>query len=847
MISTDNITPNDAPPVAGTTEGAKGTSTSGNDTALAHDHSLLKIAYVAHRKAPVSKVASVTWAALASRLTKHDDEIIAGAKDEMPKHDPRAKDGPAWMPAEIDPGPRTGERVRSVTALVLDVEAETDDEADANRVKTGNKIVTGVEPPDVDAMLEKLKDSGWSCILHTSHSHHGPHLLPNDQLHHRYRLIFQISRPLSHDEIKPLGLLVARKLGLDITSLDTGCLEAARLYYLPRCPAERKNEARGTAIEGTPLPIDALLLEAKHQPAPAPRMKAGTLQLNDDANLFAGVPLTLQYRRDLQSALDALPCDDYSEWMAGSLGLKSEGDQCRSMWLDWSQTSTKWKPTDALRWDDFEPRPGTTSRIIFTMAERHGWLNPASNAAKYSVPAELELGELVTGNGGDVANGRMYSNMHRNKLMHVHETGDWLAFDDVAGWIAAPPGEEDRAAKKVLTRMREIAAERYRAAPDDTSTKRLFNEVTRTSKAGALRAMIDMARSEPGMTCRATDFDNNDMLLGVLNGVLDLRTMQLLPVSPDVLVSKRAGVSYDPAATCPLFHRFLKDVQPEPSMRSFLQRFAGYCLTGKVDEQKLLFLFGSGANGKSVFIELLAFMLGDYSKKIATEMLMQHQRSPQGPSPDIVALKGARLIYANETEEGRRLAESRVKEMTGGDTLSGRVPFSKSDITFRPSHKLVIVGNHRPEITDNSHGMWRRVALTPFDVTIPENKRDPDLLEHLCAEGAGVLNWMLGGLREWVISGLGVPTVIEAATAAYRDEQDIVGEWIAERCQQGEAFQVKKEEAYSCYQSWAKTNGHHPMAQKRLTRRLGDRGFPLSSDKRKVNGLELAHEQSAGW
>jgi len=315
-----------------------------------------------------------------------------------------------------------------------------------------------------------------------------------------------------------------------------------------------------------------------------------------------------------------------------------------------------------------------------------------------------------------------------------------------------------------------------------------------------------------------------------------------------VLVSKRCNVAYQPEADCPRFRRFMVEVQPDEEMRAFLQRWAGYCLTGRVSEQKFIFLYGGGANGKSVFIELLAWLLGDYARKIATEMLMHHQRSPQGPSPDIVALKGVRLAYANETEEGRRLAEARVKDMTGGDTLTGRVPYGKSDITFQPSHKLVVVGNHRPEITDNSFGMWRRVALTPFDVTIPEDRRDPRLLESLKEEGPGILNWALEGLRLWMAGGLAVPKKIEAATAAYRDDQDVIGEWIDDHCDTGTQCTAKKGKIYSAYRYWALANGHHPMAQKRLTRRLTERGYKPLADKRTLGGLALNHagELAAG-
>jgi putative DNA primase/helicase len=280
-------------------------------------------------------------------------------------------------------------------------------------------------------------------------------------------------------------------------------------------------------------------------------------------------------------------------------------------------------------------------------------------------------------------------------------------------------------------------------------------------------------------------------------------------------------------------------VQPDEDVRLFLRRLMGYCLTGCVDEQVFAFLYGHGANGKSVFVEIVAWLLGDYAHKIPTEMLMQHQRNPQGPSPDIVSLKGVRFAYANETEEGRRLAEARIKELTGGDKLTGRVPYGKADISFWPSHKLIIVGNHKPMITDTSAGMWRRPMLTPFDQTIPEAKRDPRLLEVLRAEGPGILNWMLAGLQEWRKNGLQIPTRIKAATAAYRDEQDVLGDWIAENCNTGPSCSVQKKVLYADYGSWTDRNGHGRFSQTKLTQRLNDRGYELSKDRRTVIGLSL--------
>lgn len=440
--------------------------------------------------------------------------------------------------------------------------------------------------------------------------------------------------------------------------------------------------------------------------------------------------------------------------------------------------------------------------------------------------AVADLG--FTGEGGDLFNGATFTKLYRDKILFIHETNEVLRFDQANGWLAAAPGTAERAGKAVV-----------RVLKDAATGKTQLSHVARLCDAKAQRAMIEMAKSEPGMTVRLSDFDRDPMLLGVANGVLELRSGRLLPISPGVLVSKRCNVAYDPAATCPRFEQFMAEVQPDMNVRAFLQRWKGYCLTGRVEEHLFTFLHGLGANGKSVFIELMAWVLGDYAQKIPTDMLMHHQRNPQGPSPDIVALKGKRFVYANETEEGRRLAEARIKDLTGGDTLSGRIPYGKADINFRPSHKLTIVGNHKPEITDTSAGMWRRVALVTFDQTIPEAQRDPRLLETLKAEGSGVLNWMLAGLADYLAQGLQVPKAIRAATAAYQEEQDIIGEWVADDCITGRGRSAKKADIYRAYSGWVTRNGHKPLAQGRLTRRLNERGFRLASDKRTVHGLEL--------
>lgn len=500
------------------------------------------------------------------------------------------------------------------------------------------------------------------------------------------------------------------------------------------------------------------------------------------------------------------------------------------------------------QWASFasEPQPGHVTIGTIIKAAKDAGFAFALAAQSASTVLSAAEGEQFTGHGADVWNGKKFAEMFRRKLLHIYETGEWLLFSPEQGWVAAPPGEAERAAKEVIRALGDEAFERWRANPLDPVVKELMKHVERASIARNLHAMIDMAKSEPGMTVQLTDFDTDPMSLGVANGVLDLTNGVLLPVSPEVLVSKRCNVAYDPSATCPRFMQFMLEVQPDAGIRLFLLRLMAYCLTGRIEEHIFAFLYGHGANGKSVFVEIVAWLLGDYARKIQTEMLMHQQRNSQGPSPDIVSLKGMRFVYANETEEGRHLAEARVKDMTGGDTLTGRVPYGKADITFRPTHKLIVVGNHKPEIADTSNGMWRRVALTPFDQTIPEASCDPQLLETLKGEGPGILNLLLVGLHRWRKNGLQIPAKIRAATAAYRDEQDILGDWIGERCNAGAGCSEMKGDLYADYSDWAKRNGHQPLAQGRLTRRLNERGYKLAADKRTVHGLALTRAGTLG-
>jgi putative DNA primase/helicase len=758
------------------------------------------IVVYANETVSIGKQVAGTWQQVVALLGKRDIR--------------QEKSGNAFAPVQMLPGAaRAKGNVLGIYMAVADIDTEgVKDKA------TGRVLSVSKRAPPFDELRPNIWNYAWAA--HSSHWHEPQRGII------KYRIVFPLARPCSSDEWPQVWE------GLNILlrgHCDTACRDVSRLYYLPSCPAESESHAFFEANDGVLLDPDMLIGLARSSNVDHLANVPSNLQNSISHLPPPDTPENVQRVKSMLAVLSA-NCS-YAQWRDTVWAIAATGWSCaEALAREWSQTASHRFDEDEFRrvFQSFKPDGGVRFGTLVHHARQAGWLD-----------GHLSAGGVLRDSSGDILNGSEFANRYRNQCLFLRETDDLLKFEPGTGWVMAHRGEADCMAKCVVEQMRSIAAERWKGSFDDPKVKAFMRHVERSSNLPGVRAMIEMARSEPGMARSVTDFDADPMRLGLTNGVLDLNSRQLLPVSPDCLVSKRCNIGYDPTASCPQWDQFLVDVQPDPAIRDFLQRWVGYCLTGSVLDHKLVFLHGGGANGKSVFVELLAWLLGDYAKKIATEMLMQHQRNPQAASPDIVSLKGMRFVYANETEEGRKLAEARVKELTGGDTLTGRVLYARADITFSPTHKLILVGNHKPEIGDTSNGMWRRMCLVPFDVTIPPNQRDPKLLEKLKREASGILNWALTGLLKYRQGGLSIPSKIDAATAAYRDEQDIIGDWINDHCKVGASLKMKKDEAYRAYQKWCIQNGHRSLAKQRFTRRLGERNYPLLPDKRTMGGLEL--------
>ena len=426
----------------------------------------------------------------------------------------------------------------------------------------------------------------------------------------------------------------------------------------------------------------------------------------------------------------------------------TKSDKVKALAKQWSQQSARYTEDGfELAWEQYDPFH----------------VSPIGLGSVFKLASRLQHDSINT-TQTDIGNGRRFANKFRHKLLSLKHTKGWLYFEPSKGWVQTDHLVAVRLAKTVIEDMANEAARNLLENPDSRADRDLLNEVKRASKNANLEAMIQLSRSEEGMSVDCAELDADNFLLGVQNGVVDLDTGKLLPVTTQTLVTKRANVVFDANAECPRFEQFLREIFPDSAEREAMVRILGYILTGSVSEQLWFFFKGTGSNGKSVLIELLAHLMGDYSSKIQTEMLMRNTRSPQGPSADLVSLQGRRLIYCNETTEGRKLDDARVKDLTGGDTITGRAPHATAAITFYPTHKLVMAGNYVPIVTDDGQGFWRRVVLINFSQKFSEKTKDPQLLDKLKRESSGILNLLLAGLRQWRDGGLNLPPSITNAT-----------------------------------------------------------------------------------
>ncbi|MEW6290966.1 MAG: phage/plasmid primase, P4 family [Thermodesulfobacteriota bacterium] len=419
-------------------------------------------------------------------------------------------------------------------------------------------------------------------------------------------------------------------------------------------------------------------------------------------------------------------------------------------------------------------------------------------------------------------------------IRYCHRWGAWLIWNGKI-WELDKTLQINGKAKEVVRNIYKEASQ----ASDSAERTAISRHAEKSESESRIRSMINLAKCDQSLAVHPEDLDQNHWLLTCLNGTIDLRTGKLLKHDRKHLITQIAPAEYDPNATCPTWKSFLdKILAGNDNLISFLQRAVGYSLTGDTSEQCLFIFHGSGANGKSTFLQAISSMLGEHAMQTPTETLLVKRK---GAIPnDVARLKGARLVTASEAETDQRLAEGLIKQMTGQDTLSARF-LHQEWFDFKPTHKIFLATNHKPTITGIDPAIWRRIKLIPFDVTIPEHKRDKKLLSKLEAELSGILAWAVRGCLDWRDNGLGIPVEVRTATDQYKIDMDVMAQFLSDCCDIQPKESVSSKNLYAAYLSWCEEVGEEPLKQRNFGLKLKEKGYKnnRNRDGRYWKGLNL--------
>ena len=492
----------------------------------------------------------------------------------------------------------------------------------------------------------------------------------------------------------------------------------------------------------------------------------------------------------------------------------------------------------ALCDDKWTERSGYYRDVTIAKAcERSTFYEPTYRSGRTSVPADLRVvpapespktprPAVVVGddpgqcNLTDTGNADRLVKHFGHCIRFCAQYGKWLAWDG-RRWKEDSTGEIFRLAGQTVRR---IAAEASQTEDHD-QRKALLKWAIESESRNRIDAMIYLARYVQGIPVEPAELDRNRMLLTARNGTIDLRTGEIGPHRREDLITKLADVDYDPSDDCPRWKRFEREIMnDDDAMIGYLRRIAGYALTGDVSEHSLFFFFGGGRNGKSVWLNTVQRILGDYATTVNASLITA-KYSDDHPT-GLTDLEGRRFVATVEVEDGKKLAESLVKQLTGGDPIRAR-RMRQDFYQFAPTHKIILAANHKPEIRGRDEAIWERIKLVPFDVTFVEADRvdpakkfllkDKQLSTTLEAENSGILALLVRSCLEWQKSGMSEPSAVSSATAEYRAEMDELADFIEERCVVSEQVRVKATALYDAYVVWAKARSKTAM----LTRAFG--------------------------
>ena len=417
----------------------------------------------------------------------------------------------------------------------------------------------------------------------------------------------------------------------------------------------------------------------------------------------------------------------------------------------------------------------------------------------------------------DLWNSESFCKKWEGQLLYCKKWNSWLIYRE-GKWQEDDRNETQELAKRVIMNYYRQASEII----DDKARKTLVDYARKSESQRAIRAMTELATS--GMAAVPDDFDQDLYILNLKNGTMDLKTLEFGEHLATDMLTKIAGVSYEPGADCPKWLAFQDKIfEGKGDLIDYIQTILGYSLTGNTGEQCWFILYGIGANGKSTFINIAQEILGDYGINTPFDTFLSRGKGDKIPN-DLARMKGARFVSAIEAGENRKFNEPLLKSIVGSDPITARF-LRQEYFDFHPECKIWLASNHKPLVKEFSSGFWRKIRLIPFKVVIPEEERILQYDKILLKEKEGIFNWILEGYKKWKEEKLKTPSEIEEATAQYRDQMDVLVEFIDECCIENHQAQTTIKELYKCYNDWCNANNEKPIVKAVFGRRLEERGY----------------------
>ncbi len=474
------------------------------------------------------------------------------------------------------------------------------------------------------------------------------------------------------------------------------------------------------------------------------------------------------------------------------------------------------------KWDE---RRGSTTWLEYT-------INKAGTPKELSEPDSF----------GDIHNARAFAWSNRGQMIFNVTKRQWLRWcESDSRWYPCELGEEVEAAKKIA-QLHVDKAKQVLASGQSDAAKALMKHAIRSHDKTRLEAMISLAASEPGMSVRQIDLDKQKHLLGVKNGVVNLRTKMLMANTPDLLITRYCQVDYVPDAEGKKWPDFLAQIMlGDTETIETLQRILGCALTDATTEEILVIWFGLGANGKSVLANIIRYILGDYAVTAPSSLMSVRRQGDNGPRNDIAALAGARAVFINELGSDETLDEQTVKHLAGREPISARF-LHREHFEFEPTFTPILRTNHKPVIRGSDDGIWRRIVLIPFRAQFTGERCNPNIEEELRKEAEAILAWMVEGAAKWFRDGMYLSPTVRQEVAEYRTDSDVLGQFLEEKCCLADPNgEVEQHSLYSSWKFWCESYGHYRTTKNTLTRRLKERGVGerKSGAKRYYVGLKL--------